>query len=259
MEEEKMFIYKITNKINGKMYIGQTIRPIQDRWKRHISDSTKLDTHFARALREYGPDNFVVEQIDTAATQEELTQKEYYWISYYDAIHQGYNETDDNCKCGGNTYKNKTDDELQIIKNKISQSKLGGNNPHATGVKFKNINTNEELHFDSQAEAMRYFNESNHQFCSRRCRREINSFYKDEWLIAYENDEYPTNWSHKSKHKKKGIQIIIIDNVTKKEYICDSIRQAAASIPNLPSRKIISAILKNEHEPDKRFDIKYYQ
>ena len=51
-----MWVYKITNIQNGKVYIGQTIRPVQDRFHRHITDSLsgKLDTKFARAIRKYG-------------------------------------------------------------------------------------------------------------------------------------------------------------------------------------------------------------
>ena len=91
-----MWIYKITNIQNNKVYIGQTIRPIQDRFNRHINDAINniIDTHFARAIRKYGKENFIIEEIDTATTQEELTEKEKYWIQYYNAVNEGYNETD---------------------------------------------------------------------------------------------------------------------------------------------------------------------
>ena len=51
-----MWIYKITNIQNNKVYIGQTIRPVQDRFNRHISDALHdiIDTHFARAIKKYG-------------------------------------------------------------------------------------------------------------------------------------------------------------------------------------------------------------
>ena len=63
-----MWIYKITNIQNNKVYIGQSIRPIEQRFKRHINDAinNKLDTHFARAIRKYGKDSFRIETIDTA-------------------------------------------------------------------------------------------------------------------------------------------------------------------------------------------------
>ena len=71
-----MFIYKITNTVNNKAYIGQSIRPIEQRFKRHISDATNniLDTHFARAIRKYGQNKFVIEQIDVANSQDELNK-----------------------------------------------------------------------------------------------------------------------------------------------------------------------------------------
>ena len=120
-----MYIYKITNNLNNKIYIGQTIRPVEDRWKRHINDALNnvLDTHFARAIRYYKPENFSLTIIDTATTQDELNQKEQYWIQFYDSINQGYNETDAISKCGGNTYKSKTPEEMKKISEKIRQSK----------------------------------------------------------------------------------------------------------------------------------------
>lgn len=83
-----MWIYKITNVQNNKVYIGQTIRPITDRFNRHINDALHniIDTHFARAIRKYGKENFKIEEIDFASSQEELNQKEQYWIRYYDSV-----------------------------------------------------------------------------------------------------------------------------------------------------------------------------
>ena len=139
-----MWIYKITNIQNNKVYIGQTIRPIQDRFHRHINDALNniLDTHFARAIRKYGKDNFVIEQIDQAQTQDELNKKEQYWIQYYDSVQNGYNETDAISKCGGNTYQSKTEKEMEVIKEKIRQTKLGAKNPMAKKIKRINIITN---------------------------------------------------------------------------------------------------------------------
>ena len=101
-----MWIYKITNIQNNKVYIGQTIRPVKDRFNRHISDALNniIDTHFARAIRKYGKENFQIEIIDTAQNQNELNEKERYWIQYYNSVEEGYNETDALSKCGGNTY-----------------------------------------------------------------------------------------------------------------------------------------------------------
>ena len=241
-----MIIYKITNTTNGKAYIGQTINSLELRWRRHQADALNhvLDTHFARAIRYYGPSAFATEIIDTATSQEELTQKEYYWIRYYNTVETGYNETDNDLKCGGNTYKNKTPEEITAIKEKLRISKLGGNNPNATGVKCKNINTNEEYHFDSQSEMQAFFNETNHQFCSRRCRGEIKCLYKNEWMIAYETADYPTDYTVKGQAKKRGTQIRVTDLQTGKIYTYSSLRATAEAMPQLPNRQILSEIIK---------------
>ena len=146
-----MWIYKITNVQNNKVYIGQTIRPIEQRFKRHINDALNniLDTHFARAIRKYGKENFIIEQIDTAQTQEELNQKEQYWIQYYNSVNEGYNETDAISKSGGNTYQSKTEEEMKVIKEKIRQTKIGSKNPMARKIKRTNIITNEIDIFDT--------------------------------------------------------------------------------------------------------------
>lgn len=144
-------IYKITNIQNNKIYIGQTIRPVEYRFNRHINDALNniLDTHFARAIRKYGPQNFKLQVIDNAETQDELNQKEQYWIRFYDSINKGYNETDAISKCGGNTYQSKTEKEMEVIKEKIRQTKLGAKNPMARKVKRINIITKEEDIFDT--------------------------------------------------------------------------------------------------------------
>ena len=188
----KIFVYKISNKINEKVYIGQTIRPIEERFKRHINDAVNniLDTHFARAIRKHGKDNFSIKLIDTAKTQEELNDKEQYWIIFFDSVDNGYNETDALYKCGGNTYVSKSKEELIEISQKIKEAKLGGKNPNARKIKCKNIKTNEELHFGSASECQSYFNETNHNFAIRRCRKQVRSLYKKQWMIAYEEEDY---------------------------------------------------------------------
>ena len=51
-------IYKVTNLINNKVYIGQTIQTVQSRWYRHCGKSgisqAELNTHFKRAILKYG-------------------------------------------------------------------------------------------------------------------------------------------------------------------------------------------------------------
>ena len=64
-------IYKITNLINNKIYIGQTINPISQRWSAHKSHAKNGSTHkLGRAIRKYGEENFKIELISQYPTEE---------------------------------------------------------------------------------------------------------------------------------------------------------------------------------------------
>ena len=182
-----MWIYKITNIQNDKIYIGQTIRPIKDRFHRHVNDAMNniLDTHFARAIRKYGKDSFIIEVIDEATTQEELNQKEQYWIKNFNSVENGYNETYAINKCGGNTYQSKTFEEMNIIKEKLKLSKIGGKNPNARKVKMFDLVNNKEIIFNSQKECANYLNLSSHMPISRRCRGYTKSPLNNQYQFEY--------------------------------------------------------------------------
>ena len=188
MEVNIIEIYKITNKINGKVYIGQTIRPVEYRFNRHINDAMHniLNTHFARAIRKYGPDQWQFEVIDNAETQKELNQKEQYWIRYYNSVEEGYNETDAITKCGGNTYQSKTEQEMEEIKEKIRQTKLGAKNPMARRIKRINIITNEIDIFDTIISCAQACGINNGKTSiTTRLNGQVKSPYKNTWLFEY--------------------------------------------------------------------------
>ena len=188
MEVNIIEIYKITNKINGKVYIGQTIRPVEYRFNRHINDAMHniLNTHFARAIRKQGPDQWQFEVIDNAETQEELNQKEQYWIRYYNSVEEGYNETDAITKCGGNTYQSKTEQEMEEIKEKIRQTKLGAKNPMARRIKRINIITNEIDIFDTIISCAQACGINNGKTSiTTRLNGQVKSPYKNIWLFEY--------------------------------------------------------------------------
>ena len=183
----KGYIYKITNTQNDKIYVGQTIRTIAQRFRRHINDANNgLDTHFARAIRQYGETSFnvsLLEEVD--GTSEYITEREYFWINKLDAYNSGYNEALSTTRCGGNTYHSKTKDEMDIIKNKIRATKLLDKNPHSVRVKCIDIESNDIKTFNSIKEAQIYFNEPNHSFVSKRCRKVIKKPYKDKFTFEY--------------------------------------------------------------------------
>lgn len=215
-----MYIYKITNVVNGKVYIGQSMRDIQQRFIRHINDSLngKLDTHFARAIRKYGKDNFSIELIDTANDQNELNQKEQYWIRYYDSVRSGYNETDAIYKCGGNTYMSKNEYEMREISEKISLSKLGARNPHSRKIKCLSELTGEELVFDTVKDCQDYFGEPTHRFITTRTNHQTKSLYLTEWNIAYLDEPYDNLSEYV---QRRGTRLLVTNLVTneRNEYL----------------------------------------
>lgn len=239
-----MFIYKISNSINNKVYIGQTIRPIEKRFKRHINDAINyvLDTHFARAIRKYGKENFYIEEIDRANDQEELNLKEQYWIRYYDSVNNGYNETDALYKCGGNTYKSKTDKEMLLISQKISKTKLKGDNPNSKNIKCRNIDTKEELFFDSMTDCKDYFDEKTHRFITTRVLHNTKSLYRGVWEIAYTNENY---YQFERKVNKTGTILSVVNIKTNTEVVFKSIRLASREL-NINRNQINKHIKNNE-------------
>jgi group I intron endonuclease len=75
-----MIIYKATNKINGKIYIGQTIKSLHDRSLEHKSDAKRNNYCFPNAIAKYGFENFSWETIESCSSQEQLDEKEVFWI-----------------------------------------------------------------------------------------------------------------------------------------------------------------------------------
>ena len=88
-----MVIYKVTNIRNGMVYIGQTKNSAEARWKAHCACVNSKISAFKlhKAIKEFGKENFLVEQIDTAETKEEANEKEVFWIKHYNATENGYN------------------------------------------------------------------------------------------------------------------------------------------------------------------------
>jgi group I intron endonuclease len=88
-----MIIYKITNHINNKVYIGQTIQTNPKmRWYSHQADARKgKKSHLYDSMRKHGVENFVWEVIAQAESIEELNKLEANWLAHYRILGEVYN------------------------------------------------------------------------------------------------------------------------------------------------------------------------
>lgn len=123
-------IYKITNLINDKVYIGQTIGDINKRFKKHLSqvNCKNVCSALYSAFSKYGKENFIVESvIDGVYSKEELNELEIFYIKKFNSLSpNGYN-----LQSGGNSFtvaesvKKQTSDTLKgrVItwKDKVSE------------------------------------------------------------------------------------------------------------------------------------------
>lgn len=90
------FIYKLENQVNHKVYIGMTIRDPQIRLEEHKRKSFDKNYYgynypICQAIRKYGIDNFSFDIIYTTENEEEIFEKEKYYIQFYNSINNGYN------------------------------------------------------------------------------------------------------------------------------------------------------------------------
>lgn len=114
-------VYKITNKVNGKIYIGITNQGSGVRYYKHWSDARKGDPcPIHKAMAKYGKENFTLEIIDFADTYDELKEKEKFYIKKFNSMNRsvGYNLTEGGDGTFGRLHSEET-------KEKIRQKALG--------------------------------------------------------------------------------------------------------------------------------------
>ena len=80
-----MIIYKITNLINNKIYIGLTTTELKVRWDNHRHCVKNDPRHLYCSMRKYGVENFIIEQIDSADDIIKLGELERYYIEKYNS------------------------------------------------------------------------------------------------------------------------------------------------------------------------------
>ena len=87
-----MRVYKVTNSITAKAYIGQTTRTLEERWTEHCKPALKYRSALSSAVQKYGKENFTIEELGTADTQGELDTLEKSMIEKHTTLApNGYN------------------------------------------------------------------------------------------------------------------------------------------------------------------------
>lgn len=125
-----MIIYKVTNKLNGKIYIGQTCRSLDERIRSHYKSSRLGSiTNFHRALLKYNVSDFNWEIICNCNTKEQLNYLEQKFINEFNSFKMGYNMTDGGD--GGDTISMKSNTSNQGVKK--------GNIPWNKGINMKEL------------------------------------------------------------------------------------------------------------------------
>lgn len=244
------YIYKITNNVNDKLYVGQTNQTLEARFKKHLYDALVfgLDTKFARAIRKYykeGEEVFKIQVIEyfEDISEEDLTDREYFWIKELNVVANGYNCTYSKNRSGGNTYYGRTEAQMLKTRKKLRECKLGANNPNASKIKCKNIVSGEVLHFGSAQDACRFFNEKNHATFTKRASGLIKWLYADIYLIAYEEADFDESLI---KHKKYSfaIPVKVVNTKTGESQVFDSFSDAERTL-GLPKGKAAAAFRKD--------------
>lgn len=115
-------IYYICNTVNGKMYIGESV-DIYRRWREHrqdLRDGTHDNIHLQRSWDKYGECNFKFNIIEECE-EDKLFEREKYWIKFYDAFKNGYNQTEGGEGCFGYKHNDEVREKMKQIKSEQFQ------------------------------------------------------------------------------------------------------------------------------------------
>ena len=224
-------IYKITNLVNNKVYIGQTRQKLKRRFKQHINKANANIYHnkFHNAIRKYGKDNFSIEQIDEGNSQEELSQKEIYWIKHYNSMNEGYNSTS-----GGEESKAYTEEVKKHISEGLKNStKFKEFNERRTISKYHCFELNETLTYKEFCEKYPEYNFADTGIIAC-CEKKYTTSANMHWCYEKDIDTYTPREDKSNKTPVYCVELNRIFNTiaeAEKEFNCrTAIQKVCAGI-----------------------------
>lgn len=189
MEEKIYKIYKMTNVITNKIYIGITRRDLQKRINNHIRNSKKPRYKLQRAIFKYGIDSFSIEVVCEKLSRAEAMSKEIELIAFYNSYKGGYNSTiGGECPTQSRGHIYWTEDS----KRRYSESRK------------KWLETEDGLKFRQQARE-RFLILKPEQYITPETRIEAAKKYK-EWLYNTDAGHARRKWSAENMRKVQKLQ-----------------------------------------------------
>jgi len=192
----KSGIYKITNLVNGKVYIGQSVN-LYKRFSHHMQDlrnKRHANKHLQSAWNRYGEHNFNFEIIEIC-NEKILDMREQYWIKYFKSTNRkfGYNLED-----GGNKNKHLTEE----VKKKIGESNKGHKMPEEVKQKLRECHLGKPLSLEVRKK-LSMANKGKHR--TEKQKEMLRKFHKGKPLS--EETKQKLSESHKILNKKQVIEI----------------------------------------------------
>jgi len=217
-------IYKLTNKLNRKSYIGLTTKTISERFKAHCERGNVEKSVVQRAIKKYGKENFEIIELDMAFTKEELSSKEIFWISEFNTFSgYGYNLT-----IGGEGISKMS----QEVKDKISKSKKGKKN---FKLKGRSISRKQRLEISRTlgGKSIRMYNEkTDHEIILEVSRDAIELGFNPSNIVSVCRGKRPHTKGYKCTYISQGNPDLIVEsnNSTAVQRIGDETRKENISV-----------------------------
>ena len=154
-------IYKITNKVNGKFYIGSS-KDINFRIRRHfnsLKSCTHPNKHLQSAFNKYGKENFIVEILELCSIENIITREQYYldsnnWNNMYNKTRQAYG--------GGSDVTCKEFVLLDLEGNVVDRFYSGRDmkrffNLKSASIDYSHVNTNSKFLYNYRVVSLDFF------------------------------------------------------------------------------------------------------